>query len=231
MSYSYICLVFLCLDSFPTFLRLAWAQRDSNALKSRNWGSPSLVFLLATNIATACFSVSSLKAEKMNGSWYGLWWRFTFRFLQHWGFWLFIVGVCVRCRGRVMPGCFTLHISSFADHIPSLLWWQNAFLRYRFLSRFETVAVRSIMASVQTCGLWAPHAEVVPRWRRMVSCWERTPQRAQRGFVYKFFSPSKQSVFNKHLTNKILLKLECLFHEWKLTTKINIFRDNRRKFS
>lgn len=37
-------------------------------------------------------------------------------------FWLFTVDVCVRCRGGVMPGCSALCISSFGDHISSLLW-------------------------------------------------------------------------------------------------------------
>lgn len=98
-----------------------------------------------------------------------------------------------------------LHLSRFGDHKPPLLWCRNV----------------PVFCRADFCLIW----------RRWDQRWLRFPRlswhAAQRNFANSPLPANKAGLLNKHPANKTHLKLGCLFHEWKFTMKINIFRDKK----
>lgn len=86
--------------------------------------------------------------------------------------------VCRWCRGTMMLDSFALRTPTFGDHI-------DYCLILRLCSEINGFS-SELGFGGSTC--WDG-----PKVKEMLSCWEQTPRRALRGFVYESCSPSKQS--------------------------------------
>lgn len=159
----------------------------------------------------------------MMGSWWGLWWQFRFCFLQHWG-------SCLSQVFGLEVAVVPLHFPVFQPGTPRpcLLGWQN----HRAVAP-QALSVLSLLQGWLQFSpvVWAPRARMVPRWSDALLLRRNSWENTEALFTNSPLPANKAGLFNKHSTNKTDLKLERLFHEWKLTMKINIFRDNRRNFS